>query len=119
MRPEARLPGILRLHCCIRLRPLPAQGDPAETFDPLKEILDLVTLGIEFGGKGRLDRARRVGLNLRLGAKTVHDQGPQMARDEARADVFDYIERFYNPRRRHSKLGYLSPMEFEARAMLA
>ncbi len=40
-------------------------------------------------------------------------------RDEARADVFDYIERFYNPRRRRSKLGYLSPMEFEARAMLA
>jgi putative transposase len=40
------------------------------------------------------------------------------ARDEARADVFDYIERFYNPRRRHSKLGYLSPMEFEARPML-
>lgn len=40
-------------------------------------------------------------------------------RDEARADVFDYIERFYNPRRCHSKLGYLSPMEFEARAMLA
>ena len=27
------------------------------------------------------------------------------ARDAARADVFDYIERFYNPRRRHSKLG--------------
>ena len=40
-------------------------------------------------------------------------------RDQARADVFDYIERSYNPRRRHSKLGYLSPMEFEARAMLA
>ena len=38
-------------------------------------------------------------------------------RDEARADVFDYIERFYNPRRRHSKLGYLSPMAFEAEAM--
>jgi putative transposase len=31
-------------------------------------------------------------------------------RNEARADVFDYIERFYNPRRRHSKHGYLSPM---------
>ena len=40
-------------------------------------------------------------------------------RNEARADVFDYIERFYNPWRRHSKLGYLSPMEFEARAMLS
>ena len=34
-------------------------------------------------------------------------------RDDARADVFDYIERFYNPRRRHSTLGYLSPVEFE------
>ena len=40
-------------------------------------------------------------------------------RDQARADVFDYIERFYNPRRRHSTIGYLSPMEFEANARLA
>jgi transposase InsO family protein len=34
-------------------------------------------------------------------------------RDEAKADVFDYIERFYNPKRRHSTIGYLSPIEFE------
>jgi putative transposase len=34
-------------------------------------------------------------------------------RDEARADIFDYIERFYNPRRRHSTLGQISPVEFE------
>lgn len=40
-------------------------------------------------------------------------------RDEARADVFDYIERFYNPQRRHSTLGYLSPIAFEEQAMLA
>jgi putative transposase len=40
-------------------------------------------------------------------------------RDEARADVFDYIERFYNSKRRHSTLGYLSPMQFEIRARLA
>lgn len=40
-------------------------------------------------------------------------------RDDARADMFDYIERFYNPRRRHSTLGYLSPVEFEQRAMFA
>ena len=39
-------------------------------------------------------------------------------RDAARADVFDDIERFYNPKRRHSKLGYLSPIQFEARAVL-
>ena len=40
-------------------------------------------------------------------------------RDAARADVFDYIERFYNPRRRHSTLGYLSPIAFEERQRLA
>ena len=34
-------------------------------------------------------------------------------RDAARADVFDFIERFYNPIRRHSTLGYISPIEFE------
>jgi len=34
-------------------------------------------------------------------------------REQARADVFDYIERFYNPRRRHSTLGYVSPIQFE------
>ena len=34
-------------------------------------------------------------------------------RDEARADIFDYIERFYNPRRRHSTLNGSSPVEFE------
>ncbi|MEQ0777264.1 IS3 family transposase [Paraburkholderia tropica] len=36
-------------------------------------------------------------------------------RDAARADVFDYIERFYNPHRRHSTLNFLSPVQFEQR----
>ena len=40
-------------------------------------------------------------------------------RNQARADVFDYIERFYNPTRRHSTLGYLSPMDFEKQANVA
>ncbi len=40
-------------------------------------------------------------------------------RDQARADVFDYIELFYNPKRRHSTIGYMSPMEFEAKVGLA
>jgi putative transposase len=31
----------------------------------------------------------------------------------ARAAVFEYIEGWYNPRRRHSTLGYFSPAEFE------
>jgi putative transposase len=40
-------------------------------------------------------------------------------RDDAKADVFDYIERFYNPRRRHSTLGYLSPVDYEEQAKRA
>ena len=40
-------------------------------------------------------------------------------RDHAKADFFDYIERFYNPKRRHSTLGYLSPVEFEKKAGFA
>ena len=40
-------------------------------------------------------------------------------RNQARQDVFDYIERFYNPTRRHSTLGYVSPMDFEKQAHVA
>ncbi len=58
-----------------------------------------------------LGRVQRT-LTTERTARKVH-----RTRDAARADVFDYIERFYNPRRRHSKLGYLSPMAFEDRAM--
>lgn len=37
-------------------------------------------------------------------------------RAEARRDLFGYIEGFYNPRRLHSALGYISPAEAERRA---
>ena len=34
-------------------------------------------------------------------------------REEARQDVFDYIEMFYNPKCRHSHVNNLSPLEYE------
>lgn len=40
-------------------------------------------------------------------------------RTQAKADVFDYIECFYNPTRRHSTLGYISPIDFERNAGVA
>lgn len=40
-------------------------------------------------------------------------------RDQARTEVFDDIELFYNPKRHHSTLGYVSPIDFEKQAGLA
>ena len=37
-----------------------------------------------------------------------------VAADELATAIADYIINFYNPTRRHSSLGYLSPEEFEA-----
>ncbi len=49
----------------------------------------------------------------RIGKKVYRTRG------QAKADVFDYIECFYNPTRRHSTLGYLSPIDFEMEAGVA
>jgi transposase InsO family protein len=38
---------------------------------------------------------------------------PWPTKHEARLAIHDYIGGFYNPHRRHSSLGYLSPMDFE------
>ena len=57
----------------------------------------------------KLDAVRRV----------VEDGQPHThvaeTREEARRDLFDYIEVFYNRRRRHSHIGRISPAEFERR----
>lgn len=39
-------------------------------------------------------------------------------RQEARRDVFDCIEMFYNPKRKHARNGMLSPVEFERQQKL-
>ena len=56
--------------------------------------------------------------------KELHADGPaercklpgRAALDQARRDLFQYIEGFYNPRRLHSALGYISPAEAQRRA---
>lgn len=48
-----------------------------------------------------------------LKKERVYTRPRYRTRDEARADIFEYIESFYNPVRRHSTLGQISPVEFE------
>ena len=49
-----------------------------------------------------------------LKVEQVHDHRYR-TRGRARADLFEYIETYYNPIRRHSTLDYLSPRDFENR----
>lgn len=50
--------------------------------------------------------------------RELADDADWATRDEARTAVFEYIEAWYNRRRRHSSLDYRSPVEYE-RALLA
>ncbi len=50
-----------------------------------------------------------------LKKELVHHQR-YATRSEARQSLFEYIETFYNRVRRHSSLGFLSPLQFEQAA---
>ncbi len=47
-----------------------------------------------------------------LKKELVHHEKYQ-TKEEAKASLFHYIEVFYNHKRRHSALGYLSPHDYE------
>jgi transposase InsO family protein len=49
----------------------------------------------------------------------MRPNGTVARRREAKMELFDYIEVFYNQRRRHSTLGQISPAEFERRSQAA
>ncbi len=59
------------------------------------------------------DNAITESLMSTIKVECVHRQTFR-TRDDARLDIFDYIEVFYNRMRIHSSLGNLSPMEYEA-----
>ena len=44
---------------------------------------------------------------------------PYLCRDGTRTLVFEYLEVYYNPKRRHSTLGFLSPNDYEQRTPIA
>ena len=77
----------------------------------------LATLGIEcsMSRPGNCwDNAVVESFFATLKTKLIYQRVYQ-TRAQARGDIFAYLETFYKRRRRHSTLGYLSPVEFEAR----
>jgi putative transposase len=72
-----------------------------------------VGIDVSMGSRGDcFDNAVLESFHASLKKDLIHRQSwPTKA--EARTAVFDYIEAFYNRRRRHSTLGMLSPLEFE------
>jgi putative transposase len=75
----------------------------------------LLEHGIEcsMSGKGQCwDNAPMESFFATLKKELVYDEDYH-TREQARASIFEYIETYYNHKRRHSALGYLSPVEFE------
>ncbi|MDR5710119.1 MAG: integrase core domain-containing protein [Armatimonadota bacterium] len=68
--------------------------------------------GPQGGTPTRSPCARRSSLSVE---REVLDRYRFQTREEARSVLFTYLEGFYNRRRRHSALGYLSPADFERR----
>jgi transposase InsO family protein len=79
-------------------------------------LLQSNKMAISMSGKGDCwDNAMMESFWATLKTELLHE--PIYAtRDEARAAIFEYIEVFYNRKRLHSSLGYVSPESFEAAA---
>ena len=57
--------------------------------------------------------------SLAVSNASGHSHRYYATRQEARDDIIDYIEMFYNSRRKHSYLGYVSPNDYERLALVA
>ena len=87
------------------------------TSDDFRDLLKKHGIECSMSGRGNCyDNAPVESFFSSLKRERVRRQ-TYKTRDEAKADVFDYIECFYNRKRRHSTLGYISPVEFENRSV--
>jgi putative transposase len=88
--------------------------------------------GVQYASQAMRDRLEREGVTMSMSRKGNPWDNAMMesffgslktewidkgytTEAEARMEVFKYIEMFYNPTRRHSALGYVSPNEYERR----
>jgi putative transposase len=120
--------------CMDRSLALDALGMALRTRCPEVGLLHHSDRGVQYASTDYQDRLRKHGMVCSMSrkgdcwdnavaesffstlkAELVH-RTDYVSRSQARASVFEYIEVFYNGRRRHSALGYVSPVEHEAAA---
>ncbi len=84
--------------------------------DDFQKILSENRITVSMSGKGNCyDNAMMESFYATLKTELIHQQHYE-TRNQARQSIFEYIEVFYNRKRLHSSLGYLSPESFEAAA---
>jgi transposase InsO family protein len=102
------------------LRALIHHSDRGSTYASLAYRLALKRLGAtaSMGSTGDCyDNAMAESVFATL-SRDLPNLGRHATRDSSLIEIGEYIERFYNCRRRHSAIGYMCPIEFEARHRL-
>ena len=84
--------------------------------DDFQQLLDENQITVSMSGRGNCyDNAMMESFFATLKTELIH-QLHYATHDQARQSIFEYIEVFYNRKRLHSSLGYVSPESFEAAA---
>jgi transposase InsO family protein len=84
--------------------------------DDYQHLLAIHDITVSMSGRGDCwDNAMMESFWATLKTELIHLQS-YATRGEARQSIFEYIEVFYNRKRLHSSLGYVSPESFEAAA---
>jgi transposase InsO family protein len=100
--------GLIRLGCIVHTD----RGSQYVSTD-FRSLLKRCGLRQSMSGKGNCyDNAQAESFFSRFKTELI-EGGVFASLDEARSEIFTYIEGFYNPHRLHSTLGYLTPIEFE------
>ena len=82
------------------------------------EVCQRANVQVSMGSVGDCyDNAMAESFFATLETELIHQQPRQrfQNREQAQAKIFDYVEGFYNPHRRHSALGHISPIDYETR----